>query len=80
MWLWRASAGPMLAYVGHMLDLLGLCWVVVVVVVVGLCWAYVGLCWAYFGPMLAHVGAMLGVSLLYVGPMLGRQMWMYWYF
>ena len=34
MWLWRASAGPMLAYVGHMLDLLGLCWVVVVVVVV----------------------------------------------
>ena len=44
-----ASAGPMLAYVGHVLGLLGLCWAYGASML-GLCWAYVasmlGLCWA----------------------------------
>ena len=35
-----ASAGPMLAYVGHVLGLLGLCWAYGASML-GLCWAYV---------------------------------------
>ena len=58
MWLWRASAGPMLVYVGHMLGLLEPCEAYVASMLglrrplLGLCWPMLGVCWTY----LVHTG------------------------
>ena len=72
--LWWPMLGILFAYVGHMLDLLGLRWAYVFSLL-GLCWLSVGRADVDVVVCLStppHVGAMLGLCWLYVGPLFGR--------